>query len=286
MEQVTFERKTCYNMHCFSCNQTIKKGEYITQCLESDGMELRTKPYTGSRWVHANCLPKDILTMKYIHVLDEAINNYPDMMYEDIESMVEKYDYWIHQSSDVGNTSCYHEEDASDDEEDASHDEEDASDDEEHASDDEEDTSHNDNTTFTVKENKPTERFEFAKSNRSKCVICHEFIGKNEKRVGRLNLKYGTYGSFKHLDCWDNEDPILPANMCYNIEDDEINIELLEMKKKLEELMQWSNYKASEEEKIEMAKEMCEEKKRFDKIVDETIEMLKSRPVNSNVVTY
>jgi len=48
--------------------------------------------------------------------------------------------------------------------------------------------------------------------------------------------------------------------------------------------MYWSKYKASEEEKIEMAKEMCEEKKRFDKIVDDTLEMLKSKPVRSNVV--
>lgn len=251
-------------MQCFSCNKTIKKGEYITQCIETGGMELRTIPYTGSRWVHSNCLPKDILTMKYIHVLDTAINDYPDMLYEDIESMVEKYDYWVHESSDNddGDNNGDHDDSSFNDSTISTYEE----------------------TKYTRKENKPSEIFEFAKSNRSKCVLCHELIGKNEKRVGRLNLKYGTYGSFKHLHCWDKEDPILPANMCYDIEDNEINIEVLEMKKKLEELMYWSKYKASEEEKIEMAKEMCEEKKRFDKIVDDTLEMLKSKPVRSNVV--
>lgn len=274
MEQSKFERKTYYNMECFSCKKTIKKGEYITQCLECDGMELRTIPYTGSRWVHANCLPKDILTMKYIHVLDTAINDYPDMLYEDIESMVEKYDYWVHQLSDNIDDICH--DDNCDDGDDGH--------DDESSFNDDSSTSTYEETKYICKENKPTEIFEFAKSNRSKCVLCHELIGKNEKRVGRLNLKYGTYGSFKHLHCWDKEDPILPANMCYNIEDNEINMQVLEMKKKLEELMHWSNYKASEEEKIEIAKAMCEEKKIFDKIVDDTLEMLKSKPVRCNVV--
>ena len=49
--------KSAYRMHCFSCNKPIEKGEEITQCLESGGMNLRRRSFISARWVHQFCVP-------------------------------------------------------------------------------------------------------------------------------------------------------------------------------------------------------------------------------------
>jgi hypothetical protein len=222
-------------MHCFSCNSIINRGDEVTQCLESGGMELRNVPYTGSRWVHAFCLPKGMTTVNYIETLDELQKDYPDTSWDEIEAAVENHDYWIHQVDP--------------------------------------DDVHDDDTPDEM----PNTIFEKAKSGNSTCVICNEYIAKGEPRVAKLNKKYKNYGNYKHQQCWDNEDPILPENLCVEFEKDSFNYELQEMKSKLESLMYWSsNNNMTEEEKLIMAKDMCEEKKVFDKIVDETLEMLRN----------
>ena len=57
-----------YKMHCYCCNRTIRRGDLITQVVESGGMRLRPVnhgpkgcgyiPETGSRWVHLDCSPR------------------------------------------------------------------------------------------------------------------------------------------------------------------------------------------------------------------------------------
>ena len=89
--------KSNFLMHCFSCNSPIYKGDEITQCIESGGMELRRVPYTGSRWVHMFCLPTDITTMHFLDCFDDLKNTYPDMSDAELLDVVENYDYWIHQ---------------------------------------------------------------------------------------------------------------------------------------------------------------------------------------------
>ena len=83
-------RKSNFKMHCFSCNSIINRGDEITQCLESGGMELRDTPFTGSRWVHSLCLPKDITTMNYVETLDQLQDDYPDTPWDEIEEIVER----------------------------------------------------------------------------------------------------------------------------------------------------------------------------------------------------
>ena len=57
-----------YKMKCFCCGNIIKRGDLITQCVESGGMRLRAvvrpnegfyTPFTGARWVHVLCDPGD-----------------------------------------------------------------------------------------------------------------------------------------------------------------------------------------------------------------------------------
>lgn len=56
-----------YKMKCFCCGNPIKRGDLITQCVETNGMRLRAViqstsgyvPFTGSRWVHVLCDPGD-----------------------------------------------------------------------------------------------------------------------------------------------------------------------------------------------------------------------------------
>ena len=74
-----------------------------------------------------------------------------------------------------------------------------------------------------IQEEIPNVIFEKAKSGKSQCVICNKFIEKDTMRVGRLNKIYGNYGDFKHQDCWDQEDPILPDSLIKDL-----NIELEE----------------------------------------------------------
>ena len=81
-------------MHCFVCNKAINRGDEITQTLESGGMELRRVPYTGSRWVHSFCVPKNETTLYFMNVVDELQADYPDCTIEEIMDMVENHDYW------------------------------------------------------------------------------------------------------------------------------------------------------------------------------------------------
>lgn len=54
-----------YKMKCHCCGNTIRRGDLITQCVETTGMKLRAVvsqdkgyiPYTGARWVHVLCDP-------------------------------------------------------------------------------------------------------------------------------------------------------------------------------------------------------------------------------------
>ena len=57
-----------YKMKCFCCGNPIKRGDLITQCVETNGMRLRAvvrpnegfyTPFTGARWVHVLCDPGD-----------------------------------------------------------------------------------------------------------------------------------------------------------------------------------------------------------------------------------
>lgn len=53
-----------YKMKCFCCGENIERGDLITRCEESKGMELRAISLTdgpsyimstGARWVHLHC---------------------------------------------------------------------------------------------------------------------------------------------------------------------------------------------------------------------------------------
>ncbi len=54
-----------YKMKCHCCGNIIKRGDLITQCVETGGMMLRPVrrpdsgyiPFTGARWVHVLCDP-------------------------------------------------------------------------------------------------------------------------------------------------------------------------------------------------------------------------------------
>ena len=56
-----------YKMKCHCCGNIIKRGDLITQCVETNGMRLRAViqptsgyiPFTGARWVHVLCDPGD-----------------------------------------------------------------------------------------------------------------------------------------------------------------------------------------------------------------------------------
>jgi len=173
-----------FNIHCFSCNSPIYKGDEMTRCIEPG--RLRSKQ---GRWVHSLCVPSGIKTEYYMEVLDDMKETYPDTENDEIEFMVYDHDYWIHQKKEK-------------------------------------------------EEEKPNLIFEKAKTGRSLCVICNNFIKKGDMRVGKLNKEFGNYGNFKHQDCWDQEDPILPDNLIKDL-----NLEL--------------------EEKV------------FNKVVDDTLRMLR-----------
>ena len=83
------------------CNSSINRGEEITQCLESGGMELRKVPYTGSRWVHMYCLPKDVITKYFLDVAEELHQFYPDEEFGNICDMVENHDYWTREEDNL-----------------------------------------------------------------------------------------------------------------------------------------------------------------------------------------
>jgi hypothetical protein len=74
MPNIPSVRKSNYNMSdCFICNSPIKRGNYITQCMDNPytahySIILRTRstnprqcdapfyrPTTAGRWVHQNC---------------------------------------------------------------------------------------------------------------------------------------------------------------------------------------------------------------------------------------
>lgn len=93
--------KSNFKMHCFVCNSIINKGDEITQCLETGGMELRKVPYTGSRWVHMYCLPKDGITKYFLDVAEELHEYYPDEEFSDICEMVENHDYWTREEDNL-----------------------------------------------------------------------------------------------------------------------------------------------------------------------------------------
>ena len=97
MSSKSSQRTCCisnFKMHCFVCDKAINRGDEITQTLESGGMELRRVPYTGSRWVHSFCVPKNETTLYFMSVVEEMQADYPDCTIDEIMDMVENHDYW------------------------------------------------------------------------------------------------------------------------------------------------------------------------------------------------
>ena len=104
MSSKSSQRTCCisnFKMHCFVCNKAINRGDEITQTLESGGMELRRVPYTGSRWVHSFCLPKNETTLYFMSVVEEMQADYPDCTIEEIMDMVENHDYWTFEEDNL-----------------------------------------------------------------------------------------------------------------------------------------------------------------------------------------
>ena len=90
-----------YKLSCFVCNKPINRGDEITQCLEARGMEMRRVPYSGSRWVHILCVPKDITTLYYLNAIKELQDDYPDYDEDEIMDIVENHDYWTFEENNV-----------------------------------------------------------------------------------------------------------------------------------------------------------------------------------------
>ena len=61
------------NIHCFSCNSLIFKGDEMTRCIEPG--RLRSKK---GRWVHSLCMPNGIKTEYYMEILKDMKEDYPD----------------------------------------------------------------------------------------------------------------------------------------------------------------------------------------------------------------
>ena len=57
-------------------------------------MELRRVPYTGSRWVHSLCVPKNETTLYFMSIVDEMQAEYPNCTIDEIMDIVENHDYW------------------------------------------------------------------------------------------------------------------------------------------------------------------------------------------------
>ena len=88
-----------FNMHCFSCDSPIKKGEQITRCIEtidSNPKNLRNQR-NNARWVHVYCVPKDVDTEFYREMIVDLMDYYQDMDENEAEFLVEEHDYWVHQ---------------------------------------------------------------------------------------------------------------------------------------------------------------------------------------------
>ena len=65
-------------------------------------MELRKVPYTGSRWVHIFCIPKDIPTLYYLNTIKEMCDDTGhDFNDDEIYDIIEKSEYWIHETDDI-----------------------------------------------------------------------------------------------------------------------------------------------------------------------------------------
>ena len=90
-----------FKMHCFVCDKVINRGDEITQTIESGGMELRRVPYTGSRWVHCLCVPKNETTLYFMNVVDEMQTDFPDCTIEEIMDSVENHDYWTFEDNSL-----------------------------------------------------------------------------------------------------------------------------------------------------------------------------------------
>ena len=104
MSSSTLQRTYCisnFKMHCFVCDKVINRGDEITQTLESGGMELRRVPYTGSRWVHCLCVPKNETTLYFMNVVDEMQADYPECTIEEIMDSVENHDYWTFEEDNL-----------------------------------------------------------------------------------------------------------------------------------------------------------------------------------------
>lgn len=167
-----------FNMHCFSCDSPIKKGEQITRCIETNNSNPKNlrNHHNNARWVHIYCVPKDVDTEFYREMIVDLMDYYQDMDENEAEFLVEEHDYWVHQEGAEFHKIV-------------------------------------DESLEIIKKTKPIQKtiFEKAKSGNSKCVICETLIEKNEPRVAKYDEKYKKYAHFKHQKCWDDEDPIYPS---------------------------------------------------------------------------
>ncbi len=113
--------KSHYKFKCFCCNTTINKGDYITQCEETNGITLRYRktensfytPNVGSRWVHKDCNPDGFWTIYSAIKYSEFINNCNDECNDEYNVLEEDYYYDIcnefdeYDSNDENLLYCY-----------------------------------------------------------------------------------------------------------------------------------------------------------------------------------
>ncbi len=219
-----------FKMHCFVCDKTIYRGDEITQCLESGGMELRKVPYTGSRWVHQFCVPKDISTKYFMEVVDELTNDYPDTEFSDVIDLVESHDYWNHEDK---------------------------------------------------------------LSSKNLCIDCGIDMGPLNPRqlCGKTFCHNETFSdisseiSTEELDSFDKTEEIKLTDKekhrlivilkKENISTIDLEKDIDRLCLELKKISWWSGKKIEEDKKIDIIFEMLIEKKKFDKIVDEALEILK-----------
>ena len=107
--------KSHYKFKCFCCNTTINKGDYITQCEETNGITLRYRktensfytPNVGSRWVHKDCNPDGFWTIYSAIKHTEFINYKPkyDILEDEYYNICVDFDEY--DSNDENLLYCY-----------------------------------------------------------------------------------------------------------------------------------------------------------------------------------
>ena len=133
-------------------------------------------------------------------------------------------------------------------------------------------------------ESVPIYLFQYAVSKNSTCIVCRTKIEEGELRIGKLNVKYGSYGKFSKLHCFSWKE-LFPFLDTFDFGNRKTWKKFYECLEQMEGLYIRGFFHLHQQDKKEIATLLLKEWKSKGKVSEQTVTVSKKRKKTTEVTT-